>query len=73
MDAIIGMEGTVLPLVRQERFAIIASRDSVAVDSVACSLVGINPTRVEMLVQPQARNLGMMDLSKISIIGPFRA
>ena len=74
MDAIIGMEGDG-PSAGSPRkiHAIIASCDSVAVDSVACSLVGINPTRVEMLVQAQARNLGMMDLSKISIIGPFES
>lgn len=70
MDAIVGQEGEG-PSSGQPRFVgyIIGSRDSVALDAVASSLINLAPSQVLTTVEAQSRGLGIGDLDKIVILG----
>lgn len=48
---------------------IIASKDAVAADAVACKLAGWNPQKIEHLALADSRGLGISDLSQIEIVG----
>ena len=48
---------------------ILASADSVAVDTVICHIMGIDPNQVFCIRYAQEMGLGTMDLEKIEIIG----
>jgi len=48
---------------------IIAGTDMVAVDVVGCELAGIPPFRIPYIVLAANQNLGIMDLSRITITG----
>jgi uncharacterized protein (DUF362 family) len=52
----------------EPRFAL-AGTDFVAVDTVACTLLGFNPTDVGYLVYAAEDGYGTMDLSEIEIVG----
>jgi uncharacterized protein (DUF362 family)/Pyruvate/2-oxoacid:ferredoxin oxidoreductase delta subunit len=70
MDGIVGMQGngpsakTLYPVGK-----ILASDDGVALDTVMTSMMGIKPSRIEMLTYAASRGLGMADLSKIDVDG----
>ncbi len=49
--------------------AILASRDLVAVDVVGTSVMGIDPMRIPYLVFAHEKNLGILDLDSIRIVG----
>lgn len=48
---------------------LLASEDIVAVDSVACDLMGIAPAQARLIRECAARGLGEMDLLRIDIVG----
>lgn len=70
MDGIVAMEGAgpANGSLRNVR-AIIASRDAVAVDAVACSIVGIEPFAVSSTRYAHERGLGVGDPSRITVVG----
>jgi uncharacterized protein (DUF362 family)/ferredoxin len=70
MDAVVGMEGHG-PSQGQPRQvgAILAGVDAVALDVVACELVGISPTSVATLRLAGEQGLGEARLEKIDIVG----
>lgn len=48
---------------------ILAGRDLVALDAVGTAIMGIEPERIPYLVYSQYKNLGVMDLDAIQIVG----
>jgi len=70
MDAVIGREGggTTTGRPRPARF-LAASRDLVALDAVACHLVGIEPHEVETLRLAEEQGLGCASLRHICVMG----
>ena len=70
MDAILGMEGDG-PTHGDPRQAglILASFDSVALDSIASKIIGYNPMDISTTKLASERGLGTGDLSKIEILG----
>jgi uncharacterized protein (DUF362 family) len=55
--------------VHKNRGFLLAGTDIVAVDAVAASLMGLNPSNIETIRLGHNAGLGEMDLSRISIIG----
>ncbi len=70
MDGLIGMEGTG-PRTGQpvEMNIIAASRDTIALDSVCCELMGLPADEVETNRLGQSQGLGNMDLERITVVG----
>src|SRR5659263_650205 len=70
MDAVVGMEGngpsngTPKPV-----NAILASKDPVALDAVACKMVGIDPFMVPSTRLAHEQGIGTGDISHINIVG----
>jgi len=48
---------------------LLASRDVVAVDSVGCDLMGIDPKQCRLIRYCAERDIGQMDLAKIDVVG----
>ena len=70
MDAIICMEGEGPNMGNPRHLgAILVSADPVALDAVACDIMGIDPFSVDMIRLAHEQNLGCGDLSKIEILG----
>lgn len=51
--------------------AILAAVDPVALDAIACRMMGLAPRRVEMLVQAELAGLGTLDEFRIDLVGDF--
>jgi uncharacterized protein (DUF362 family)/Pyruvate/2-oxoacid:ferredoxin oxidoreductase delta subunit len=70
LDGVVGMEGNG-PMVGRPRFlgAILASRDSVALDAVAERLIGFRPGLCRVTVAAAELGCGERDLSRIAISG----
>jgi len=70
MDGIVGMEGNG-PSAGNPRKAgvILASEDSVALDAVACRVIGLNPFRVYTTAVAHERGLGVGDAARIEVVG----
>jgi ferredoxin len=70
MDAVVAMEGAG-PTSGTPRFmgALLASTDLVAVDCVACELIGQNPDDVPLLRLARQQGLGQTDLGRMAIFG----
>ncbi len=70
MDAIVGMQGNG-PINGQPRKigVIITSRDTVAVDVVASSLVNVDPSKVKTIKVAAKRMLGAGTIKKIQVVG----
>ncbi|MFW6160600.1 MAG: DUF362 domain-containing protein [Acidobacteriota bacterium] len=70
MDAVVAMEGEG-PSGGNPRKAglILASRDAVALDSIACRLIGISPFQVNTTVFAHQRGLGEINHDKILVTG----
>lgn len=70
IDATTAMEGmgpaAATPV---EMGLLIASRDLVAADAVACDLMGIEPSQVRLLHFCAERGVGEMDLARIQVVG----
>ncbi len=70
MDAVVGLEGdhaeegTPVPM-----GLIFAGRDVVAVDAVACSVIGFDPMEVDINRVAAEQGLGVADLSAIEVLG----
>ncbi len=70
MDAVVGLEGEGPSAGAPKSVGVIlASRDGVAVDAVASSIVGYNPLQIFTLSEAEKRNIGAGDLSRIEIRG----
>lgn len=70
MDAIIAMEGEGPNAgVPKQVGLIIASNDAVALDAVACSIVGIDPMSIDTTRLAHEQGLGCADLNSIDIRG----
>lgn len=70
MDGVVGLEGdhaeegTPVPM-----NLIFAGRDVVAVDAVACSVIGFDPMEVDINRIAHEQGLGVADLSRIDVLG----
>ena len=70
VDGIVAMEGNG-PRNGDPRHVgvLVAGRDAVAVDTVACKIVGIDPDTVPTIIAARRRGIGCSDLDKIQVIG----
>jgi uncharacterized protein (DUF362 family) len=70
LDATVAMEG-MGPAVGTpvEMGLLLASEDVVAVDAVACDLMGIDPREVRLLRYGAERGVGETDLARIAVVG----
>jgi len=70
MDAVMAMQGegpaggSLYPL-----GLVLAGTDSVAVDAVACRIIGMPPRRVDTIRHAHDRGLGTADLAQIEVVG----
>ena len=70
MDAVVGMEGNGPSNGKARQInAILASKDPVALDAVACKMVGIDPFMVPSTRLAHEQGLGVGDLSRINVAG----
>jgi uncharacterized protein (DUF362 family)/Pyruvate/2-oxoacid:ferredoxin oxidoreductase delta subunit len=70
MDAVVGMEGDGPRNGRPKKIgAILASIDAVALDAVACEMVGIEPLMVPTTRLAHERGVGVGDLAQIELLG----
>jgi len=70
MDAVLGMHGNGPRNGQPKQIgAILASTDAVAVDAVACQMVGINPMMVPTTRVAHEQNVGIGDLAQIELLG----
>ncbi len=70
MDAVVGMEGNGPGNGTPKQVnAILASKDPVALDAVACKMVGIDPFMVPSTRLAHEQGMGVGDLSCINIVG----
>lgn len=70
MDAIVGMEGNGPSAGNPRQLGLIlASEDSIALDATACSIIGLEPSRVYTTAIAHKRGLGTGDLAGIKIVG----
>lgn len=70
MDAVIGMEGKGPSAGRPRRVgAILAGPDLVAVDTLACLLIGLDPASVPVLAAARAQGLGATALGEMDVTG----
>lgn len=72
MDAVVGMEGDGPAAGNSKDIGLIlASPDSVALDTVALEIVGYNSRDMVFIKNAQARGLGVGDIKKIEVLGEF--
>ena len=70
MDAIVGMEGNGPNAGQPKKVGlIIASKDSVALDTVASSIIGFEPMAVPTIRFAHQRGLGVGELDAINVVG----
>jgi len=70
IDATVAGDGTCgSALMPVAAHLILAGRDPVAVDAVACRLVGLDPNRVPLVGSLASSNLGCADLAAIELVG----
>lgn len=71
MDAVMAMEGEG-PSAGYPRHVglVLASADAVALDAVACQIVGFNPLGVHTTAIAHARQLGVGDIRQVETLGP---
>jgi uncharacterized protein (DUF362 family)/NAD-dependent dihydropyrimidine dehydrogenase PreA subunit len=70
LDGVVGMEGNGPNAGTPRAMAFLgASSDPVALDAVACHLIGYRPQRVPVLAGCAARGLGVADLARIETVG----
>jgi len=70
VDGLIGMEGDG-PLVGQPvtMNVVIAGDNPVAVDSVVCNIIGVNPKDIDHIMMAVDARLGQMDMHSINLLG----
>lgn len=70
MDAVVGMEGNGPNAGQPKKVGlIISSRDSVAMDAVASSIIGFEPMAIPTIRFAHQRGLGIGDLDNIHVVG----
>ena len=70
MDAVVAMEGEGPNAGRPRQLGLIlASSDAVALDAVACAIVGFDPLSIDTIRLAAEQGLGVADLSRIEIRG----
>lgn len=70
MDAVVGMEGNGPSNGKPRKVnAILASKDAVALDAVACTMVGIDPFMVPSTRLAHEQGKGVGDISRINVLG----
>lgn len=70
MDGIVAMEGAGPANGTLRKLGVIlASQDAVAVDAVACRIIGLDPLAVATTRLAHERSLGVGDLSRIEVVG----
>ena len=70
MDAVVGMEGNGPSNGTPKQInAILASKDPVALDAVACKMVGIDPFMVPSTRLAHEQGMGEGDISNINVVG----
>ncbi len=71
MDAVIAMEGDEGPSHGDPKYVglVLASEDGVALDTVACSIIGYNPMAMPTIYDAHKRRIGLGDIKKIEILG----
>ncbi|NQT53012.1 DUF362 domain-containing protein [bacterium] len=70
IDAVVAMEGAGPTRGTPRRLGLlIASRDAVAADAVACHIIGYPPRSIHILRQATERGLGTGDLRDITVVG----
>ncbi len=69
MDGVVGLGGLWRESDKVKPGLIIAGRDAVAVDAVASRIVGFNPADIPTLRIAAERNLGIIDLNCIEMLG----
>jgi uncharacterized protein (DUF362 family) len=69
MDAIIGIEGSEGRRRTKQLDLLLASRDIVAMDTIACRIMGINPVNVEHVFRAGYSGLGEYTEKNIKIVG----
>ncbi len=69
MDAVVGLGGRWREQDRVWPGLILASRDGVALDTVAALILGVDPKTVPILVNAGRRGLGVTDIEQIEIVG----
>jgi len=70
MDAVVGMEGDQGPSFGNPKKigVILAGEDGVAVDTVAATIIGYNPSAIPMIRAAHERGLGVGDARKINVV-----
>ena len=69
IDAIIAGEGRMLTPLPRKLDLIVIGNNQVAVDSVCCRIIGIDPAEVEHIALAHERGFGPMDLGAIKLSG----
>ncbi|MCP4631854.1 MAG: DUF362 domain-containing protein, partial [candidate division Zixibacteria bacterium] len=70
MDAILAMEGDGPSSGKPKMLNLmLASTDAVALDSVAATIIGFEPSKIDYLKIASELNLGIVDLNEIEIVG----
>ncbi|HEY2517479.1 MAG TPA: DUF362 domain-containing protein [Polyangiaceae bacterium] len=69
IDAIIAGEGRMLTPIPRQMNLILIGNNQVAIDSVACRIIGVDPGGVEHIALAHERGFGPMDLSQIQLSG----
>jgi ferredoxin len=70
LDAVVGMEGNGPNAGTPRKVGLLAaSTDLVALDAVACRLIGYDPRRVPLIVAAGARGVGRADPDAIRVLG----
>lgn len=71
MDAVVVMEGDEGPSYGDPKYVglVLASEDGVALDAVACSIIGYNPMAMPTIIEAHKRGIGLGDVKDIKIVG----
>ena len=69
IDAIIAGEGRMLTPIPREMNLIVMGNNQVAIDSVCCQIIGVDPMDVEHIRLAHERGFGPTDLGQISLSG----
>ncbi len=69
MDGMIGMEGHEINGRPIRLDLVLASTDAVALDTVCCKIMGVNPEQVEHIVQAAFHGFGESTLKRIEVVG----
>jgi uncharacterized protein (DUF362 family) len=69
IDAIIAGEGRMLTPIPRNMNLVVMGNNQVAIDSVCCRIIGVDPAEVEHIELAHARGFGPMDMKAIKLSG----